>query len=239
VSDYCREIEAHLCRKNEGHLIRIVGPSFELVSGWESAGVPIKVALTGIDRFFERYYRKGSRRRPVRIDYCDADVQDVFDEWRRAVGVTATAGGNAAEGEEPESDGGGGDRRRASLASHLERVLLRLTDARVAGRLGDEADVILDELSRELDRARATPRGLRGEARHAAVERLALLDRRLLDLAHHAVSETDRTAYAQAAGDELTKFRPRMTPAAYERAHAAIVDRYCRDRLQLPTLSFL
>jgi hypothetical protein len=154
--------------------------------------------------------------------------------------VTASGGVQTSEAaEEPESDGGGADRRRGSLASHLERVLLRLTDARVAGRLGPEADAILDELSRELDRARATPRGLRGEARHAAVERLAVLDRTLLDLARGATSESDLAAFDRAARDELTTFRDRMTAAAYERAHAAIVDRYCRDRLQLPTLSFL
>jgi len=29
---YCRDIETYLCRKNDGHLIRIVGPSFEIVS---------------------------------------------------------------------------------------------------------------------------------------------------------------------------------------------------------------
>ena len=29
--DYCREIESYLCKKNEGHLIRIVGPAFEMV----------------------------------------------------------------------------------------------------------------------------------------------------------------------------------------------------------------
>jgi hypothetical protein len=31
---YCRDIETYLCRKNDGHLIRIVGPAFELVTGW-------------------------------------------------------------------------------------------------------------------------------------------------------------------------------------------------------------
>ena len=85
--DYCREIEAHLCRKNDGHLIRIVGPAFEQVSGWAREGIPLKVALSGVDRYFERYYRKGPRRRPVRIEFCDADVRDAFDDWRRAVGV--------------------------------------------------------------------------------------------------------------------------------------------------------
>ena len=82
---YCREIEAYLCRKNDGHLIRIVGPAFEQVSRWGQQGVPLKVALVGIDRYFERYYRRGPRRRPVRIEFCEADVLDAFDEWRRSV----------------------------------------------------------------------------------------------------------------------------------------------------------
>ena len=91
IEDYCREIESYLCQKNDGHLIRVVGPSFEVVSGWATQGVPIKIALAGIDRYFERYYRKGPRRRPVKIDFCDADVLDVFDEWRRATGVVSTS----------------------------------------------------------------------------------------------------------------------------------------------------
>jgi hypothetical protein len=91
IADYCREIEAYLCRKNDGHLIRVVGPSFDIVSRWAEQGVPLKVACEGIDRYFARYYRKGPRRRPVKIDFCEADVLDVFDEWRRAVGVISPA----------------------------------------------------------------------------------------------------------------------------------------------------
>ena len=57
---YCREIEAYLTRKNDGHLVRIVGPSFDRVRGWAERGVPIKVAFQGIDRHFERVLREGS-----------------------------------------------------------------------------------------------------------------------------------------------------------------------------------
>ncbi len=91
VEDYCRQVEAYLCRKNDGHLIRIVGPAFEQVCGWAARGVPLKVAMRGIDRYFERYYAKGPRRRPVRVEFCEADVLDVFDEWRRALGITVAA----------------------------------------------------------------------------------------------------------------------------------------------------
>ena len=55
AADYCRQVEAYLCRKNDGHLVRIVGPAFEQVCGWARKGVPLKVAWRGIDRCHERY----------------------------------------------------------------------------------------------------------------------------------------------------------------------------------------
>ena len=115
---YCRSVEAYLCRKNDGHLIRIVGPAFEQVCGWASRGVPLKVAQRGIDRYFERYYAKGARRRPVRIEFCEADVLDAFDEWRRAVGVPADAA----------------ERQREPLRAHVDRAIGRLGDRAFTGQ---------------------------------------------------------------------------------------------------------
>src|SRR4026209_1234684 len=86
-AEYCRETEAYLCRKNEGHLIRIAGPVFEQVSGWAAQGVPLAVAFRGIDQYCERYFAKGPRRRPVRVEFCEADILELFDDWQRAVGV--------------------------------------------------------------------------------------------------------------------------------------------------------
>src|SRR6266550_6429328 len=91
LADYCRQLEDYLCRKNEGHLIRIVGPAFDQVCGWAARGIPLKLAMSGVDRYFDRYYAKGPRRRPVRIEFCEADVLDVFDEWRRSVGVSGAS----------------------------------------------------------------------------------------------------------------------------------------------------
>src|SRR3954454_8205766 len=173
VSDYCRQVETYLCQKNDGHLIRVVGPSFELVSGWASSGVPLKVAFRGIDQYFERYYRKGPRRRPVKIDFCEADVLDVFDEWKRATGVVGSR----------ESVVGS----RHSLPAHLERVVMRLTQARASGLIPATFDAMIDHAARELDAARA---GVRGDARRALLERLAALDAELLDAARAAVDET-------------------------------------------------
>src|SRR5439155_14581887 len=113
AEDYCRELESYLCRKNDGHLIRIVGPAFEQVCGWSARGIPLKLAMVGIDRYFDRYYAKGPRRRPVRIEFCEADVLDVFDEWRRSVGVSEAREAGEESGADPSGP-------RSSLPAHLE-----------------------------------------------------------------------------------------------------------------------
>src|SRR4051812_5520561 len=198
VSEYCRDIETYLCRKNDGHLIRIVGPSFEIVSRWAATGVPLKVALSGIDRYFERYYRKGPRRRPVKIDFCEADVLDVFDEWRRATGVVTPTADQGAQ-----SPAGS----RQSLPAHLERVVLRLTSARASGSLGDAFDALIDRVSGELDVARAKAGGLRGAARQALIERLSALDAELLLQARATLDGEARLSMEREAHEELAGFR--------------------------------
>jgi hypothetical protein len=226
--DYCREIETYLCQKNDGHLIRVVGPSFGLVTAWAEQGVPLKVAFKGIDRYFERYYRKGPRRRPVKIDFCEADVLDVFDEWRRAVGVVASG---AAE----ESTN---TMRHASLPAHLERVVRRLTSGRVDGSLGAEFDDVIDRVSAEMDAARAKAGGLRGDAREALIDRLAMFDAELIQRARAALDDATRDALAREADEELSGFRGGMTADAFARAREAAIDRLVRERCGLPVVMF-
>jgi hypothetical protein len=225
--EYCRAIEAYLCRKNDGHLIRIVGPSFDLVCGWAGRGVPLKVAQRGIDRCFERYYAKGPRRRPLRIDFCEADVLDVFDEWRRAVGV-GSAGDREDEGDEERTG------RRESLPAHLERAIARLTALRAGA---DRAlDDVVDAIVRELDAARSGAKGLRGRARAELLRNLAELDARLIDAARSRLTESDRAALRREAEAELAPFQARMTRDAFEQSLAACMDRMLREQARLPTL---
>ncbi|OFW29166.1 MAG: hypothetical protein A3G76_07710 [Acidobacteria bacterium RIFCSPLOWO2_12_FULL_65_11] len=236
IADYCREVEAYLCRKNDGHLIRIVGPSFDLVSAWASRGVPLRIACRGIDRYVERYYAKGPRRRPVRIDFCEADVLEAFDEWRRTTGLAA----DAAAGTGNDGDRLGGRRLSGlSLPAHLERALRRLTSARASGALDATFDRVLDEVSRELDAARQTAGGVRGAARQALVERLAALDREMLRALRLTLDEASRAALTREAEEDLTAFRAGMAADVFARARDAAVDRLLRERFGLPTVAFL
>ena len=230
IADYCREIETYLCRKNDGHLIRVVGPSFELVSRWARDGIPLKVALAGIDRYFERYYSKGPRRRPVRIDFCEADVLDVFDEWRRATGLTASAVSGDASGL--------ATRRGPSLPEHLERALIKLTNAQATGRLGATLDPLIDQLSQELDRARGVSGGIRGDARRAMSERLATLDATLLSVARLSLPVADLEELRRETVALLGALVDQMAEEDRDRARERALDQLVRERFHLPTITF-
>ena len=230
-SAYCRQLEAYLCRKNDGHLIRIVGPSFEQVCGWAARGIPIKIAQRGIDRYFERYYAKGPRRRPVQIQFCEADVFDVFDEWRRAVGVPTQSEDAETGSDEPESS-----RHRGSLPAHLDRVIARLTMVR--GGEDRSLDETVDRFVRELDGVRSTAKTLRGDARAAFLARLQELDVELIEIARVNSSPETLQQFEVEADDELAPFRDRMAREVYERSRRAAVDRLIRERRRLPVITF-
>ncbi len=245
LDGYCRAVEAHLCRKNDGHLIRVAGPAFDLVRGWAEQGVPLKVALAGIDRTFERYYRKGARRRPLHVSFCDADVLDVFDDWRRALGLPSAA---MAETAGPSShvalphfaNSGEPDHapRGASLPAHLERVANRLTLLRGDPRHDAAMDAALAGAALQMDAERQAARQARGSARAALITRLEAVDHELLAHARASLGPERLQALLREAVDALEPFRQRMPPGAYEAAREAAVTRLVREQAGLPIIRY-
>ena len=233
TAEYCREIETYLCRKNEGHLVRIVGPAFEQVCGWADKGVPLKIVFRGIDQYSERYYAKGPRRRPIRVEFCEADIFDLFDAWRRAVGV---ASGQSAEpakeaAEEPAP-------RKPALAAHIERAIARL--ATLLG--GNHRSVIPHEVIasavRELEGINSLARQARGEARARIVEELARIDRRVIEASTAVIDEATAASLRREADAELAPFGSRLAPDARARAAAAAFERLVRETLGIPVIAY-
>ena len=227
ASEYCRKLETYLCQKNDGHLIRIVGPTFERVCGWAAMGVPLAVAFRGIDRCCERYYAKGPKRRPVRIDFCEADILELFDDWRRAVGVSNSSHASDAPVHHD----------RETLPAHLDRVIVRLT-ARRGGGVSPELDRLLEAFTREVDLLRPRARQARGDERASLLGRLARMDREMIDAAIAALTPMARAGHERTAADEIAPFAGRMTPEARVRAAQTAFERLVRDALGLPTIAF-
>jgi len=233
VESYARDLEAYLCRKNDGHLIRITGAAFEQVQGWAGQGVPLKVAQAGIDRYFERYYRRGPRRRPVRIEFCEADVLDAFDDWRRAVGVTNvvadSAGGPDVEEPAPAS------RPRKSLASQIESALVKLTVLRGSDKAGPVLGAALDAAVRALDSLQPEAGRARGDARDELLRRVAGIEEELAMAATNALDPDERAALEREADAELEPFRERMPQEAYRQSRRQSLQRLVRLHFSLPS----
>ena len=135
VESYCRDLEAYLCRKNDGHLIRITGPAFEQVQGWAHQGIPAQggggrhrsllrallpqgpAAAAGADRVLRS-------RRARRVRRLAARGRAVVGSPRmRRAGPTSRSRSAAA-------------RPRRSLASQIDGALARLTVLRGSDKAG-------------------------------------------------------------------------------------------------------
>jgi hypothetical protein len=172
----------------------------------------------------------------VRIEFCDADVLDAFDEWRRAIGVHAV--GPDPEGGPPvEEPGGPPPRSRRSLAAHLERAIARLSVLRGSDK-ARAADAPLDEAIRRVDDLRTRAPGARGAARDALIDELAAVDRMLTEALRGVLPEEARARLAREAAGEVAPFAARMAPHASEAARAAAFARLVREEFGVPSLTF-
>ena len=234
VESYARDLEAYLCRKNDGHLIRITGPAFEQVQGWAGQGVPIKVAEAGIDRYFERYYRKGPRRRPVRIEFCEADVLDAFDDWRRAVGVARVVPDSAGgpDVEEPAARDSA-----AAIARVADRWRAGATDGLARQRPG-RADSWASRSTRRCAasmRCVPTRRGRAARRATSSCGAIASIEDELAAAAVSALEPAERSALEREADAELEPFRARMPAEAYRQSRRQALQRLVRHHFGLPS----
>lgn len=227
VGQYCRNVERHLTRVNGGHLVRIVGPAFDLVRRWAEDGVPLSVVYRAIDARAERH-RTGTSKRPLRVEFCEADVRESYERWRRAVGVTPAG---------PSDGGPTAASRVPSLTKHLDRVADRL--GRVLGRADlpsafrDRIDATLAEVVTLRDQARRT----RGASRSPLIARLGPLDQALLAAARRAVPADVEARLQHDAEGDLTPFRERLVGDVWRQAVEVTVDRLVRDHFGLPTIA--
>jgi hypothetical protein len=238
IGEYCRALEAHLCRTNGGHLIRVVGPAFALAADWARRGVPLRVALHGIDRRVARAEARGGTRRPLRLEFCEADVEEAFAQWQRAVGMRAPAAPSADDA--PEADSAEvvvSARRPASLPRHIERVIERLSSVRATSRLAPGAGEALDAALVRLGECLTRARSARGDARDAIEDDLKTIDSTLIEAVVAALPTGDHAVVRDQARRELQGLATRMSPDASRDAEARLIRHLVRTQLALPQVA--
>jgi hypothetical protein len=171
-----------------------------------------------------RAQARGPRRRPVRIEFCEADILELFDDWRRAIGVV----GGAESAQAP---------RKSTLASHIERVIQRLLAVPVAGGRSSALALLLERAVPELDGLLERARQARGAERTEIVDRLAALDRELIGASAAGLDPAERDRLRRDAEAEVAPFVARMTAQARAGAIDAAFERLVRETLKLPSLT--
>ena len=250
--NYFTEIEDAFVRRRGRHLL-LSPMDWALIESWKEMGVPLHVALRGIEQAFDSFEAKPRRRSVKSLLYCQEEVEAQFAEWRESqTGARAAAAGDGSNGAGASSvdvitagkaDGGAGGEAarlpfpREVIAGHLEACRAELERERVARDRGGElaealvrASARLEELAKDFASA-ARPDAEKLEAALGDLETL-------LDRAVRSSVEPARLAARRAEAEEQLKpYRARMKREVYEQTLDNLLGKYLREDCGLPRLS--
>lgn len=247
--NYFTEIEDAFIRRRGKHLL-LSPMDWALIESWKSMGVPLHVALRGVEKSFDSYEAKPRRRTVKSLLYCQEEVEAQFAEWRdrqtgaHDAGDAATNGGGAkpgkGKGAREETEGDGLPFPREAIASHLASSRAETVSARDA-RLAKGGE---DELTEALARAAARLEGLERDFAAAARPDAELLEGALCDLeamldrAVCSSVESERVeARRREAEEQLKPYRARMERSIYEQTRDHLLAKYLREDCNVPRLS--
>lgn len=216
-----------------------------LIESWKTMGVPLHVALRGIERSFDSHGVKPRRRSVKSLMYCQEEVEAQYAEWldaqRGAAAQAPDVDGNAmpSNGKTSAPNDGLPFPREAILA-HLSESGVALSAALSAR----EGAGLKDELSEALARAAARLDELAGDfARAERPNAEALEDslsnlEQLLDRAIRAsLSPSDVAAKRAREEESLRSYRKRMERATYEATLDNLLAKRLREECGVPRLS--
>ena len=126
-----------------------------LIEGWKERGVPLHVALRGIEHAFDSHEAKKQKRTVKTLLYCQEEVEAQYAEW-----LESRVGSHDADAKGEDDDRA--PFPRAAVLRHLEQSLAGMT------KLAHEHKAKPDELSEALDRASALLSEIKNDYESAA-----------------------------------------------------------------------
>ena len=235
--NYFTEIEDTFIRRRGKHLL-LSSMDWALIESWKEMGVPLHVALSGIERAFDSFNAKPRRRTVKSLLYCQEEVEAQFAEWQESqVGATAKKNGEKVIKE--TIDEAHLPFPRSTILEHLERVrasLRQICDERKKSRKDDFCDALsrvasrLKELQEDFTHA-ARPDAEKLENSLTSLEKL--LDEALV--ANLPARELAATRLI--AEEQLQPYRSRMERPVYEQTLDNLLLKRLRDAHGLPRLS--
>jgi hypothetical protein len=226
--NYFTEIEEHFVKRRGKHLL-ISPVDWNLIATWRDAGIPLQVALRGIDiamdGFIARQHRSNSK--VSSLCYCHDSVMEAYAGYLEAhVGESSAEDPKMPAGAETASgaiDEPGSEEILAFISSRIGEIKALCTK--------QYPESIPENLNRVVTRmeeiARNQETGNRTDVE--ALERdLSIIDDLLITELQMSVSSEEMIDWEKDAKKELKTYKKRLPKETYEK----IRDNFMRDKVR-------
>ena len=236
--NYFTEIEDTFIRRRGKHLL-LSPMDWALIESWKEMGVPLHVALRGIERSFDSFEAKPRRRTVKSLLYCQEEVEAQFAEWQEAqVGAAGAQKNGERAGTKGAGDAGLPFPREAILEhlEHARQSLRKICDERKKTRADDFCDALSRAAARLKELKEDFSRAARADAEKLE-ESLTVLEKMLDDALRAGLSARELGKARAEAEEQLQPYRGRMEHSVYEQTLNNLVFKRLREAHGLPRLS--
>jgi hypothetical protein len=228
---YFSEIEDTFVRRRGKHLM--LSPiDWALIESWKERGVPLHVALRGIEHAFDSHDAKKQKRTVKTLLYCQEEVEAQYAEWLESrVGSQDDRAQTAVEEDQKSPF------PRDVVLKYLDESLQELN------RLSDQRVREDDELTEALSRARTLLAEIREDYARAAAPNSRKLEESLTGL-ERMLSDALRLVMAPQIEEirtevslQLKPYRRQMEKEIYDRTVDNLLLKRLRETFGVPRLS--
>jgi hypothetical protein len=228
--NYFTEIEETFVRRRGSH-IHVSPLDWSLIETWRERGIPLEVAIRGINTAFDAYDQSTRRGRKVNsLFYCQQEVEAQFQVYSEA--RVGEAGKSELESPDPASPFA--PEAISQFLSERAEDLNHLA----AAQLGQER--LAEVFSRAARRTNEITAVLR-ETKTVDPERLendlTQIERVLLEGLRDNLGVEERAQLRSEAEQQLKGYKQRMGPEVYEQTLENYFARRLREKYHVPRLS--
>jgi hypothetical protein len=234
--NYFTEIEDAFIRRR-GRSLLLSPMDWALIESWKETGIPLHVALRGIERAFDSYESKPRKRSVKTLFYCQEEVEAQYGEWLESQLGANEEGGPDGEGAEAEAADARLPFPRQSILEHLagaRRSLLKISDEQK--RKSVLFDTIVRAASRLEELEKDFSRALRPDAEMLEADLTSL--EKSLDEALLSNTSADELNRARTEIEEQLKpYKSHMERSTYEQTFENLLLKRLREQHNMPRLS--
>jgi hypothetical protein len=237
--NYFTEIEDTFIRRRGKHLL-LSPMDWALIESWKEMGVPLHVALRGIEHAFDSHEAKPRRRSVKTLMYCQEEVEAQYAEWLESQLGAGAEEGNGDQAGVAETDA---DARlpfpRAAILAHLSHISEALEHL-CQGRKRIDAGELRDTLARVATRLRSLEKDFAGASRPNAErleESLTNLEKMLDEALVGSLSTAELATARNETEAQLEQYRCRMEAATYKQTLDNLLLKRLREQREIPRLS--